>query len=232
MNFLREDASNYFEWDIYNWSRALRLWAPKILELKKKGTNLKGLEIGGRHGGLSLMLANEFKIKMTLTDLQISTKQINFIKNHDKFDLITFDIQDVMELSYDSEQYDLIIFKSVLGSLGNAENQIIALSEIHRCLKPGGVVLVAENLRSTWLHSLLRYIFNPWSRYNWYYPTKIDFSNSLDLFFSEKKIQHFGFIGLFSRKKRINYFLSRVDLILSPLIPNSWKYIVFGWGSK
>lgn len=232
MNISREDLINYFEWDAFNWSRALNLWEPKILELKSRGRQLNGLEIGGRYGGLSLMMANEYGIKMTFSDLKVSSEQIKLIKKRDKFDLIGFDNQDVTRLTYRKYKYDLIVFKSVLGSLGNIQNQKIALSEIHRCLKPGGVVFFAENLKSTWVHSLLRYVFNSWSRSHWFYPSKGEIENNLNLVFSNIKVQHHGFLGLFSRKKRINYFLSRVDLTLSPLIPSSWKYIIYGWGEK
>jgi ubiquinone/menaquinone biosynthesis C-methylase UbiE len=228
----KEDLSRYFEWDIFNWSRVLSLWEPKILELKKNSRQLKGLEIGGRQGGLSLMMANEYKINTVLTDVQFTSKQIKYIEEYDIYGLISTENQNVMNLTYESNQFDLIIFKSVLGALGSIQNQELALKEIYRCLKPGGVMLFAENLRCTWVHSLLRNIFNPWSRSHWYYPSYNELGASLNLIFSESRLEYFGFLGLFSRGKSINYVLSKIDVIIAPVIPNSWRYIAFGWCSK
>lgn len=47
-------------------------------------------------------------------------------------------------------QFDLVIFKSVMGSIGQsgkAEEQARAMACIYRALKPGGVLLFAENLK-------------------------------------------------------------------------------------
>src|SRR5262245_61678700 len=46
--------TEFVEWDIYNWSKALEFW---LTHTRQDIANCSALEIGARNGGLSLWLA-------------------------------------------------------------------------------------------------------------------------------------------------------------------------------
>jgi len=217
----------YFEWDTISWSRAMNIWH-KHLELNKGN---HALEIGGRRGGLSLMLAKEYSMKVVCSDLNNSKKIAKSL--HQKYETdheIEYAVIDCMRMGYNDNTFDVVIFKSVIGALGTFENQSISFQEINRVLKPKGVLLFAENLECTIFHAYLRRIFNPWKSY-WRYPKL----NEINLFlkdFTFIEIKTTGFFACFSSFKFINIFLGYLDFVIDKILPKKNRYIVYGAAIK
>lgn len=222
---------DYFEWDVNTWSRAINCWSECIKLYPIKSDSI-ALEIGGRSGGLSLYLANEFSIKTICSDL---FNPDNFAKNfHSKFgveNLITYEEQNCLNLSYADCTFDFIIFKSVIGALGTCENQKIAISEMYRCLKPGGILLFAENGKSTIVHNLLRKKFNKWSANYWYYPSIDELKFYLNNF-SQVKIHSTGFISILFRNKNFKKIAEYLDVFLIKITPPNYHYVIYGFAIK
>src|SRR5262245_18220178 len=95
------------------------------------------LDIGTRGGGLSLWLAwNGARVLATHIVSPIQTA----FGLHQKYavsDRIQYQALDVTEIPYRME-FDIVMFKSVLGAIGGKQSQAQAIREIHKALKPGG----------------------------------------------------------------------------------------------
>lgn len=214
--------NDIIQWDIKNWSKLIEFWSPIIKENKGR----KALALGEREGGLSLWLA--------LNDLVVFCTDYNSFKEiplalHLKYKVeskITYQQQDATKLTYEDESFDLVIFKSIIGDLKSKSNQEKALKEAYRVLKPGGTLLFAENLKATKTHQFAREKFTNWGK-DWIYPTLEDFKKNCSEFNSFEYKTH-GFLATFGRSEKQRFFLGKVDKIIKPLTPKSWKYILFG----
>ncbi len=216
-----------FQWDIYNWSKTLPIWEEIVQKVKPQKT----VAFGEREGGLSLWLALQ-GINVICTDYNEFPEAIP-LKLHVKHkaeSFISYEKQDVTNTSYKNGEFDLVIFKSVIGALGNIEYQKNALTELYRILKPGGVLLFAENARATKMHQFARRKFTNWGE-RWYYPSHLEFKTLLQDF-SKYELKSFGFFGTFGRTEKQRSFLGKIDTLIHPIIPNSWKYIKYGYAIK
>jgi hypothetical protein len=104
------------------------------------------------------------------------------------------------------------------------------MSEILRVLKPGGLLLFAENLRGSRLHQYARSRFVEWGK-SWRYPSMDEFKELL-LGFSEVQLASHGFFAAFGGSERQRRILHIVDLPFTKLIPAGARYIMFGAGRK
>jgi len=223
--------NDYFEWDVGTWSKAIVLW-DKYLKLKIFKKDSIALEIGARGGGLSLYLAYNYNISVICSDLNDSFD--NAKRLHQKFlkkNTIKYDSQNCLKLTFEDNSKDVFIFKSVIGALGNYENQEKAINEIYRVLKPGGVLLFAENGKSSALHNFLRKTFNKWSRGYWYYPTYNEM-NTLLGDFKKIEIQTHGFLTCFFRNKYLKSFAEFIDFFLCIIISKKYRYVIYGAAIK
>jgi len=66
---------------------------------------------------------------------------------------IDFKQNDALDLSFSDSTFDAVITIRCLINVGDNENQLKALKEIHRVLKPGGIYLMCENTTSG-LHNI------------------------------------------------------------------------------
>ncbi len=210
-----------FEWDIVNWSKSRKLWDPQIASLSGEA-----LGIGERGGGLSLYMAkNGLKVVCTdLNDFPETTAQL-----HQKFKVaeqITYQKESALDLSFDDNSFDLVMFKSVIGALSEKERQQQAINEIYRVLKPGGYLMFAENLEGSALHRYLRKKFVKWEHY-WRYLT---YKGDLDLFsqFSHCEYQTHGFLGAFGRSEKQRSVLGKMDRLAEKMVPAGMRYILVG----
>ena len=126
--------------------------------------------------------------------------------------------------------FDIVVFKSVIGALGSPEKQAKAISEIHRILKPGGVLLFAENLKGSWFHGLLRKLFVTWASY-WYYPSISEMKSYLSIFKSIK-YRSTGLLSCFIRNEGLRQYTSKLDAILEKLLSKDFRYIIYGAAIK
>lgn len=220
----------YIEWDVQIWGDAIYLWRSD-LEKYKIAENKTALEIGGRRGGLSYFLANEYKCDTICSDLHnpiLSARPLH--KSYNSKLNISYEEQNCLNLTYPDNSFDIVIFKSVLGALGSNESQRKAVNEMWRVLKPGGILCFAENLKSTSVHQYLRKWLNPWSRY-WYYPSIEEFKSYL-CDFSVVNIKSIGFISLFVRNEKFKLVSSFFDKKIQSFIPNKWNYVIYGTAIK
>lgn len=221
-------VSDFVEWDVENWSRALDFWMSVLPEFGKKSLEgLRVLEVGARDGGLTLWLASQ-GAHVVSTDLQgptdIAKRKHQAAGLADRIEYRALDATAIPE----KEFYDVVAFKSVLGGVGHdgsLERQLLALKQMHEALKPGGVLLFAENLRASPLHRLARRAFVKWGR-RWRYPTVRELESGIAEF-SNIRTFCFGFLAAFGRSESARNRLGRLDrLIVDRLVPPSWRYVM------
>lgn len=220
-SIIDRDPDVYLEWDVVNWRRSLAFIEPEL----EKGVNRKALEVGGRDGGMSLLLAR-YGWQVTCSDLNgPSDKALELHKNHEVSHLIHYAELDIVNPTID-EQFDLVIFKSVMGGVTSADDKYrrVMLDNIDQLLKPGGQLLFLENLSGSTLHSWLRKRFVQWgSRWNYLPFKEVD---GLLSGFKSVRYKTFGFIALFGRSESQRRTLGRLDAWLERLVPPSWRYII------
>lgn len=126
------------------------------------------------------------------------------------------------------EQFDIALFKSVLGGVGSVHGlggQEAALHGLHRALRPGGQLWFAENLVASPLHEFARRRFVSWGD-RWRYVTLSEVQMMLRPFGSVEWAT-FGLAGAFGRNERQREVLGRLDRSgLDRLAPRQWRYIV------
>ncbi len=225
MNYTKQQLIDYFEWDIVNWSKSLKIWDKHISKNK-----LTCLELGGRGGGLSLYLAKKGH-NVICSDLE-NPKEVASIlhsKNKKVTNLIKYEAIDATLIPYE-DYFDIIIFKSVLGGVGrndNYEAQKKMIEQIHKALKKNGVLLFAENLTGSKIHSILRQKFNKWSNY-WRYITKKETKNLFSNF-DTLEYKTCGFLGTFGRNNWQRNILGKIDsLIFDKILNHKNHYIIYG----
>jgi ubiquinone/menaquinone biosynthesis C-methylase UbiE len=224
---------NIVEWDVNTWKRAFKYWS-KIANEKKIHEKL-GLEIGARHGGTTLFFVKEFDVTMYCSDYGFPTELA--IQLHQEPSIskkITYYDVDATQIPFEDNMFDFVIFKSVLGTIGSFEDVSRineAMSEIHRILKPNGILFFAENLRASSMHNFARTKFVEWGS-RWYY---VPFSEMKELLriYSTYEIKTTGFLSAFvpEKFKAIKKIISKFDTLLEWL-PNNWHYVSFGHAIK
>jgi ubiquinone/menaquinone biosynthesis C-methylase UbiE len=100
------------------------------------------LELACGSGRLTGHLAQRLPAGVTLTATDISNDMINVAKARVAHERITWQQADMMKLPFANESFDLIVCQFALMLV---PDQLKALAEIYRVLKPGGKVIV-----STW----------------------------------------------------------------------------------
>lgn len=221
MVFTKETKKDIVEWDVDNWWNYFDFINHSNIDFKGK----RILDIGGRDGGLSLYCALVGGAEIYCTDKRPpSSKAINLHKRYGVSDKIRYEQMDVTDIpdKY-TNFFDIVVFKSVIGAVEDLcppnGGQLMA-ENIKKALKPGGLLVFSENLKSTKIHQLLRKS----NFYSWVYQDR----DSIHALFSNMKIideKFFGFLGCFCRNEKIRPILSKIDKLISPIIPASWKYI-------
>lgn len=212
--------ADIIQWDVKNWGKAIPFWTTAIDGIKG-GT---AAAFGEREGGLSLWLAmNDFTVDcsdyngMEVTPLELHVK-------HNVTDSIAYSKQDITSTSFEDNSFDVVMFKSVIGTLNSKERQQEALDELYRILKPGGFLLFAENLEATRMHQYARRKFTNWGT-RWRY-LKWKEMNPMLSKFSEIKMTSTGFFATFGRSEGQRKLFSGIDWLLHPILPKSWKYVI------
>lgn len=217
-----------FQWDVNSWSRAYPLWHRNLRALE--AGNRLALALGERDGGLSLMLAGH-GFTTVCSDLRGPTEKAREL--HHSFGLreaITYESIDALAIPKPDNSYDVLAFKSMLGALGTKERQLMAMREMYRVLKPGGVLLFAENLHGTGLHQWLRKRYVAWENY-WRY---LDPVTDSDLFASFRQVDEgtTGFLANLGRTEWQRGALARLDDLMLPMVPRNLRTIWYGAAIK
>lgn len=217
------------EWDVATWKQALPFWERCAGDL----TGAKVLDIGSRHGGLSLYFALR-GCRVVCSDLQGPTKDAMALhKRYNVSDQVCYRRIDATGIDAPDGEFDVVTFKSVLGAIGRDEHlERIeqAVGEMQRVLRPGGKVLFAENLRASFLHAYLRRAFVQWGS-TWRYIASDELPR-LFAGFATLQIQCYGFWAALGRSERQHTLLHGLDVVTGPMVPRSWRYVAFGCATK
>ena len=218
------------EWDIPNWSKALSFWAAHLPRMEAAP---RILTVGERHGGLSLWLALK-GYKVVYTDVHDPRPEaVALHKKHKVSHLIDYASVDVFRMPYEANSFDAIICKSVIGGLKlvykdrrtrTLENQKLATEEIRRVLKPGGVLLGAENMLGSPLHQYLRKRQGKHLGWRYLSPADIQYLFSA---YSAVNTCYYGIIPATTPSNFLNNCLGKANELLTPLFPEKYRYIGF-----
>ena len=211
------------EWDTINWGKLISFIDANRIDFTTKQI----LEIGANNGGISLFCASRGG-KVVCSDLNGPTEKAKDL--HKKYGLehsITYEAIDALNIpdKYNSH-FDIIIFKSVLGGIGhnnNIERQKLFVENVYRSLKKDGILIFAENMKSTGIHVLLRKKFNKWG--TWHYETE---NEIMDLFsrFTLVSKQYVGLLGCFGRNEGQRVFLGKLDdAVFDKIVSERHRYI-------
>ena len=218
----KKELSHIIQWDVKNWSKCLDFWNQYI----DHETPKKVLALGEREGGISLFFAlcGHEVICSDYHPMPDSTVALH--QEYGVSDQISYQKIDMKSIDLPDESVDIVVFKSVLGALGNADDQEKALSEIYRVLKKEGKFLFAENLEGTKLHQFLRKKFVSWGG-RWRYITRKEMTGWNDQYQRIQTKAH-GVTALFGRSEKQRRLLGGLDGALTPITPKNWRYILFG----
>jgi SAM-dependent methyltransferase len=191
------------------------------------------LEVGARRGGVSLWLALQGH-RVVCSDLEDNSEVASALhRQYGVADRITYEAIDATAIPYENF-FDAIAFKSVLGGVawdGNASRQAAAVEQMHRALKPGGVLLFAENLKGSPLHQAARKRFTRWNSI-WRYVSMSEMLTYLEPF-SNIEYETTGFAGLFGRTAPLASILGKADgVIFDRIVPPAGRYIMYGVARK
>ena len=213
-----------------NWGRAVQLWDS---ELGDSWSGRRALDLGAGGGGLSLYLALR-GCRVTYCDYAAPRPEATArFARHGIGSGLSFVRANVTRLPLATGSYDVVAFKSLLasvGKFGGLESQKSVLLEAYRVLKPGGILLFAENARGSAVHAYCRDRFVAWG-HDCRYPSLAELSGFLSAF-SRVRLVSFGVLALFGRREWQRRALSRIDHVLTPVIPKGSRYLAYGYAIK
>ena len=214
-------------WDVVNWARAIYFWEQ---ETPVKSGNLSCMELGASFGGLSLWMALNNN-QVLCTDINGPEEGAHYIhKRYSCHRKIEYRALSATSIPYEN-RFDIIAFKSILGGIshsGRDELKIKAISEVHKALKPGGMLLFAENLEGSSIH---RYFRRKYGTRGWNY---LKFSEIDRIFnnFRELKYTTAGFFGCMGRNESQRSILGSLDRVVEKLVSEKNRYIIIGVAKK
>jgi SAM-dependent methyltransferase len=150
---------------------------------------------------------------------------------HEAFGLegrIVWEAANALALPYPDASFDFVIFKSLLGQIGTTDklnNKRLMLAEVLRVLKPGGVVLFAENMVASPVHVLARSAFRGWGK-KWGYTT-VPEMRELFTAFAELHYETTGFLVAFA-PARLKPVVREIDRRLDSFLPENSRYVIYG----
>jgi cyclopropane fatty-acyl-phospholipid synthase-like methyltransferase len=135
-----------WEKDTKNLAEALSNLNAKIADLAKIDENSMVLDAGCGVGGTAIYLAKHFGCKVV--GISITERQVVLAKENAKAagvdHLVDFETQNFMKTNFKEETFDAVIG---MESICYAEPKLDFLKEAKRVLKPGGRLVLAENLQ-------------------------------------------------------------------------------------
>jgi SAM-dependent methyltransferase len=221
--------NDFLEWDVKAWAHALSFWERSGIDY----TGMTALDLGSRRGGLSLYFSHQ-GARVICSDLDGPAPEAReLIRERGLEERVRFEAIDATDIALPEASCDLVCFKSILGGIGRDGKdhlQDLAMQEIHRVLKPGGTLFFAENLTASFLHRFLRGRFVRWGE-SWNYLTPRRLIRTLAPF-ERYSLGYWGFFSAFGHTESQRTFLSHLDSLVHPLVPDSQRYIAFGFAFK
>lgn len=218
-------------WDVRTWSTAVLFWEKALGTSTRK---LRCLEIGAGPGGPSLWLALQghdvLCTNWEATVAQAAPLHARYEASVGIAGTIEYVDVDATQIPYEDE-FDVVVFKSVIGGVGNKAAQDRAMAGIHRALKPGGRLIFAENLRGTVLHRLVRAIAYKLRGTSWRYVTVKELRPHLGRY-AQHDLRTTGFLSMFGLREKHRSALAAVDERLFARLPASWHYVSYGTAVK
>jgi SAM-dependent methyltransferase len=224
-----ELVKDIIQWDVRTWSKAIPWWERHL----PKPHVGKALELGGREGGLSLWLASEgfHVICSDLENTEATAKPLH--QKHGVEQNVEYKDIDATNIPFENH-FDVIVFKSILGGIGrdnNPEAQQRTFNEIHKALKPGGMLLFAENLSASGMHRYMRKKFVRWGN-SWRY-VRIDELKAFTSSFQSFEYKTTGFFSAFGRSEFQRNTLALSDeVFFNHVLPSDMNYVLFGCAVK
>jgi SAM-dependent methyltransferase len=194
--YSREQLQDYLQWDIDTWKHALLHW-DSVLKQRRPGLDgAEALELGARDGGLSLYLA-EKGVRVVCSDLHGPTPLAREL--HARYglsDRVSYEAVNAVDIPFEDGRFDVVVFKSILGGIGTFLDYAAiqtALAEVRRVLRPGGLLLFAENQYGSLFHQKARAWFVSWGK-TWYYVSLLELEELLAPF-SSYEIGTYGILS-------------------------------------
>jgi SAM-dependent methyltransferase len=221
-------------WDVRTWSRAIEAWELALATMPDGPLDV--LEVGAGPAGPSLWLALQGHRVVTSNLGETERLARPLHERYGVMDRIEYrDLDLTTGLPY-AEAFDVIVFKSVLGGLGSADPALpaAALDAIHAALRPGGMVLWAENLRGSWLHRGARAVAYRIRRARrWQYLTLRRLRELLETRFSDVDVHVGGVLAVLGSSEGARDRLARADqAVIDRIVPASWHYMAYGSARK
>ena len=221
------DLAEFIEWDVRNWSAALNYWKGHSTQ---DLSQCSVLEVGCGYGGISLWFALQ-GARVTCTD--VNGPQDRVVRKHESYRVshpIKYEPLNATDIPYENN-FDIVVFKSMLGAIDKRELQARAISQMHKALKAGGELFFAENLTASGMHGFLRRKFVKWGEL-WRYVSPEEMNEFLSPF-SIVNTLAVGFAGTFGRSEKQRTALGALDqLAFNRIVPEKWKYILLGVARK
>lgn len=210
-------------WDVVNWSQALAFWNRRA----RLPEAASCLELGcGGNSSLSLWLAKRGDAVVCSDNGGVPESIKASHRRHGVADRVTYADVDARSIPY-KNRFDVIAFKSVLGGIVREAPAAVArevMLSVHDALKPGGVLLFAENLTSTPLHHFARSRFMR-REATWHYFALRELQAMLSPFQSFE-MTTFGLLGCFGRSEPQRRVLGKLDRsVFDKLVPARWHYV-------
>jgi SAM-dependent methyltransferase len=167
--------------------------------------------------------------RVTCSDLWGAKRRASALHERYGVTMVYEDI-DITAIPYE-DTFDIIVFKSVLGALGDRSRQRLAVGQMHKALGPGGVLLFAENAPGGPLHRALRRRFRRARHPAWRYVSLQDFSSFLQPF-STVETKTTGVLAACGMTEAQRVALASVDEVADHCVPAHWRYVIYGVARK
>lgn len=135
------------EYDLFNLFTSLGLachWRKKSIQLLKNYPANRILDVATGTADMCLLLAQKLHAKHIL-GVDVAEEMLKVgkqkVSKHQLNHLIDLEVQDSSNLSFDSNQFDIV---TISFGIRNLEKLSLSLTQIYRVLKPGGVFLIIE----------------------------------------------------------------------------------------
>ena len=214
-------------WDVGTWKKSIDFF-DHYIDYNNINTALE-LGAGSKNGGYSLYLAYKGINVLCTNVIEVSNETKMIHKQFNLSDFINYDVINALDMPK-NKQYDLVVFKSVLGGLAR-NNQVHvaekAIEQIYKSINKNGLLVFAENIEGTFLHKFFRNKFSYGKDGSgWKYFNIDDLIKIVNKKFDICNYDTNGVIACFGRTEFQRNLLSKFDnYIFNRITPQKYKYV-------